>query len=154
MVVRFTTTCAISTCHHLSCEFESHSWRDVKSWKLLIKKLYEDYDKKLQNILQFISENFSKIIIQEMISIKFLKKFGFAWNIFGENESWLTIMSCYCSSLSWIVLAWEVRTVEYLINDQSENGIQVLHCSNMYKICMNIWSGNNNNFYSPKSYQL
>jgi hypothetical protein len=54
-------------------------------------------------------------------------------------ESWLTIMSCYCSSLSWIVLAWEVRTVEYLINDQSENGIQVLHCSNMYKICKTYW---------------
>ena len=26
MVVGFTTTCAISAYHHLSCEFESHSW--------------------------------------------------------------------------------------------------------------------------------
>ena len=26
MVVGFTTTCAISIYHHLSCEFESHSW--------------------------------------------------------------------------------------------------------------------------------
>ena len=25
MVVRFTTTCAISACHHLRCEFESRS---------------------------------------------------------------------------------------------------------------------------------
>ena len=29
MVVGFTTTCAISTYHHLSCEFESRSWRGV-----------------------------------------------------------------------------------------------------------------------------
>jgi hypothetical protein len=29
MVVGFTTTCAISAHHHLSCEFESRSWRGV-----------------------------------------------------------------------------------------------------------------------------
>jgi hypothetical protein len=29
MVVGFTTTCAISAYHHLSCEFESRSWRGV-----------------------------------------------------------------------------------------------------------------------------
>jgi hypothetical protein len=29
MVVGFTTTCAISSNHHLSCEFESRSWRGV-----------------------------------------------------------------------------------------------------------------------------
>jgi len=29
MVVGFTTTCAISTYYHFSCELESHSWRDV-----------------------------------------------------------------------------------------------------------------------------
>ena len=29
MVVEFTTTCAISAYHHLSCEFESRSWRGV-----------------------------------------------------------------------------------------------------------------------------
>jgi hypothetical protein len=29
MVVRFITTCAISAYHHLSCEFESRSWRGV-----------------------------------------------------------------------------------------------------------------------------
>jgi len=29
MVVRITTTCAISVYHHLSCEFESRSWRGV-----------------------------------------------------------------------------------------------------------------------------
>ena len=29
MVVGFTTTYAISAYHHLSCEFESRSWRDV-----------------------------------------------------------------------------------------------------------------------------
>ena len=29
MVVGFTTTCAISVYHHLSCEFEPRSWRDV-----------------------------------------------------------------------------------------------------------------------------
>jgi hypothetical protein len=28
MVVEFTTTCAIAY-HHLSCEFEPHSWRGV-----------------------------------------------------------------------------------------------------------------------------
>ena len=27
--VRFTTTCAISTCHHYSCEVEPRSWRSV-----------------------------------------------------------------------------------------------------------------------------
>jgi hypothetical protein len=29
MVVEFTTTCAIIAYHHLSCEFEPHSWRGV-----------------------------------------------------------------------------------------------------------------------------
>jgi hypothetical protein len=29
MVVGFTTTSAISAFHHLSCEFEPHSWRGV-----------------------------------------------------------------------------------------------------------------------------
>jgi len=29
MVVGFVTTCAISAYHHLSCEFEPHSWRGV-----------------------------------------------------------------------------------------------------------------------------
>ena len=29
MVVGFTTTCAISAYHALSCEFEPHSWRGV-----------------------------------------------------------------------------------------------------------------------------
>jgi hypothetical protein len=29
MVVAFTTTCAIIAYHHLSCEFEPHSWRGV-----------------------------------------------------------------------------------------------------------------------------
>ena len=29
MVVGFTTTCAISVYHHLSCEFEPRSWRGV-----------------------------------------------------------------------------------------------------------------------------
>jgi hypothetical protein len=29
MVVRFTTTCAISAYHHSSCEFESRSWPGV-----------------------------------------------------------------------------------------------------------------------------
>ena len=29
MVVGFTTTCAISAYHHLSCEFETRSWRGV-----------------------------------------------------------------------------------------------------------------------------
>jgi len=29
MLVGFTTTCAISTYYHLSCELESHSWRDI-----------------------------------------------------------------------------------------------------------------------------
>jgi hypothetical protein len=29
MVVEFTTTCAIVTYHHLSCEFEPHSWGGV-----------------------------------------------------------------------------------------------------------------------------
>jgi hypothetical protein len=34
MVVGFTTTCAISACHHWSCEFESRSWRGVFYTKL------------------------------------------------------------------------------------------------------------------------
>jgi hypothetical protein len=29
MVVEFTTTCAIIAYHHLSCEFEPHSWGGV-----------------------------------------------------------------------------------------------------------------------------
>ena len=29
MVVGFTTTCALSAYHHLSCEFESSSWQGV-----------------------------------------------------------------------------------------------------------------------------
>jgi hypothetical protein len=29
MVVEFTNTCAIVAYHHLSCEFEPHSWRGV-----------------------------------------------------------------------------------------------------------------------------
>jgi hypothetical protein len=29
MVVEFTTICEISAYHHLSCGFESYSWRDV-----------------------------------------------------------------------------------------------------------------------------
>jgi hypothetical protein len=29
MVVEFTTTCAIIAYHHLSCEFEPHSWLGV-----------------------------------------------------------------------------------------------------------------------------
>jgi hypothetical protein len=29
MVVGFSTTYAIHTCHHKCCEFESRSWRDV-----------------------------------------------------------------------------------------------------------------------------
>jgi hypothetical protein len=29
MVVEFTTACAIVAYHHLSCEFEPHSWRGV-----------------------------------------------------------------------------------------------------------------------------
>ena len=29
MVVEFTNTCAIVSCHHLSCEFQPHSWRGV-----------------------------------------------------------------------------------------------------------------------------
>ena len=29
MLVGFTTTCSISAYHHLSCEFESRSWRGV-----------------------------------------------------------------------------------------------------------------------------
>ena len=31
VVVEFTTTCAIGAYHHLSCEFEPHSWRGVLS---------------------------------------------------------------------------------------------------------------------------
>jgi hypothetical protein len=29
IVVEFTTTCAIVAYHHLSCEFDPHSWRGV-----------------------------------------------------------------------------------------------------------------------------
>jgi hypothetical protein len=34
MVVEFTTTCAVVAYHHLSCEFEPHSW-----WGVLDKTL-------------------------------------------------------------------------------------------------------------------
>ena len=37
MVVGFPTSCAISAYHHLSCEFESHSWRDVLNTTLCDK---------------------------------------------------------------------------------------------------------------------
>ena len=37
MVVGFAAPCAISTCHHLSCEFESHSWRGVLNTTLFDK---------------------------------------------------------------------------------------------------------------------
>ena len=37
MVVRFSTTCAISAYHYLHCEFESHSWRGVLHTTFLIK---------------------------------------------------------------------------------------------------------------------
>ena len=39
MVVGFTTTCAISAYHHLSCEFESRSWRDLVDTTLCDKSL-------------------------------------------------------------------------------------------------------------------
>jgi hypothetical protein len=37
MVVGFTTTCAISAYHQLSCEFESRSWRGILSTTLCDK---------------------------------------------------------------------------------------------------------------------
>jgi hypothetical protein len=37
MVVRYTTTCAISAHHHLCCEFESRSWRGVLNTTLCDK---------------------------------------------------------------------------------------------------------------------
>ena len=37
MVVGFTTTCAISAYHNLSCEFEPHSWRGVPDTTLCDK---------------------------------------------------------------------------------------------------------------------
>jgi hypothetical protein len=37
MVVGFTTTCAISAYHDLSCEFEPHSWRGVPDTTLCDK---------------------------------------------------------------------------------------------------------------------
>ena len=40
MVAGFATTCAISTYHHLSCEFQSHSWQDVLN-PTLCDKVYQ-----------------------------------------------------------------------------------------------------------------
>jgi hypothetical protein len=40
MVAGFATTCAISTYHHLSCEFQSHSWQDVLN-TTLCDKVYQ-----------------------------------------------------------------------------------------------------------------
>ena len=40
MLVGFTTTCAISAYHHLSCEFEPHSWRAVLD-TTLCDKVYQ-----------------------------------------------------------------------------------------------------------------
>ena len=37
MVCGFTTTCAISAYHHLSCEFEPHSWGGVLNTTLCDK---------------------------------------------------------------------------------------------------------------------
>ena len=37
MVVGFTTTCAIIVYRHYSCEFESHSWREVLDTNLCDK---------------------------------------------------------------------------------------------------------------------
>ena len=37
MLIGFTTTCAISAYHHLSCEFEPHSWLGVFDTTLLDK---------------------------------------------------------------------------------------------------------------------
>ena len=37
VVVGLTTTCAISVYHHLSCEFESFSWRGVLDTTLCYK---------------------------------------------------------------------------------------------------------------------
>jgi hypothetical protein len=42
MVVEFTTTCAIVAYHHLSCEFEPHSWRGVLD-KILCDKVCQYY---------------------------------------------------------------------------------------------------------------
>jgi hypothetical protein len=40
MVVEFTTTCAIVAYHHLSCEFEPHSWRGALD-TTLCDKVYQ-----------------------------------------------------------------------------------------------------------------
>jgi hypothetical protein len=37
MVVKFTTTCAISACYHLSCKFEPRSWQGVLDTQYVIK---------------------------------------------------------------------------------------------------------------------
>jgi len=37
MVVRFTSTCAISAYHHYGCEFEPRSWRGVLNTTLCDK---------------------------------------------------------------------------------------------------------------------
>ena len=37
MVVGFTTTCAISAYHNLSCEFQTRSWRGVRNTTLCDK---------------------------------------------------------------------------------------------------------------------
>jgi hypothetical protein len=42
MVVGFTTTCAISAYHHLSCEFEPCSWRGVLDITLCDFKFFSD----------------------------------------------------------------------------------------------------------------
>ena len=46
MVVGFTTTCAISTYHDLSCEFEPHSWRGVPD-TTLCDKVDQLFDSKM-----------------------------------------------------------------------------------------------------------
>jgi hypothetical protein len=42
MVVEFTTTCAIIAYHHLSCEFEPHSWRVVLDKNFLFISINEN----------------------------------------------------------------------------------------------------------------
>jgi hypothetical protein len=37
MVVKVTTTCAISACYHLSCKFEPRSWQGVLDTQYVIK---------------------------------------------------------------------------------------------------------------------
>ena len=47
MVVEFTTTCAIVAYHHLSCEFEPHSWRGVLDKTLCVKSLLVTCDRSM-----------------------------------------------------------------------------------------------------------